>query len=244
MRTTAPRDNTRFESQFERLGPRAQRSYPNEHLVAFFGRYLFKLPAEQRRTTRILELGCGGGGNLWMVAREGFDAFGIDLSPTGVKLCRERLCLWSTNACLAIANMRSLPFNEGAFDVIFEVHSLQHLDRAGHEQACNEVRRCLRPDGLFFSFHLGTQSHSLVHGGGVSLDEMTIDNVANPDSPYAGDGLVSFVDRERAAALFEGAGLSVESIDRVLRLQGVPEVTTEYIVSVCRKRTNGDHRRR
>jgi len=228
-------DNTRFESQFARLGLHAQRAYPNEQLVVFCARHLFAIPPPERATTRVLELGCGGGGNLWMIAREGFAAYGIDLSPSGLEMCRRRLEQWGAQADLRLANMRSIPFDDAFFNAIVDVHSMQHLDRQGHEQALGEVARCLKPGGHFFSFHLGSRSYSHTHGGGVALDDIAIDNVSNAEAPYAGDGLVSFLDRERATALMQQVGLKVLGLDRIMRFQGEREIPTEYLALTCAK---------
>ena len=65
--------------------------YPNEELLRFFGSYYFGLPPEARRRLRMLEVGCGSGANLWMIAREGFEAHGLDLSQDGLTLCEEML---------------------------------------------------------------------------------------------------------------------------------------------------------
>jgi len=69
-----------YDDSYRSGGFSSQRRYPNEELLRFFGRHYFLLPPEQRRKIRILEVGCGSGANLWMIAREGFEAHGIDLS--------------------------------------------------------------------------------------------------------------------------------------------------------------------
>lgn len=64
----------------------AQRRYPNEELIRFFASTFFKKKSNERKKTRILELGCGSCANLWMIAREGFDSYGIDISPAAIGL--------------------------------------------------------------------------------------------------------------------------------------------------------------
>ena len=75
-----------YDHSYQHDGLKAQRLYPNEELLRFFGRHYFPLPREQRHSIRVLEAGCGAGPNLWMIAREGFDAHGVELSPAAVDL--------------------------------------------------------------------------------------------------------------------------------------------------------------
>lgn len=64
---------------------RAWGRYPNEELVKFIGKNFFRIPKEERQNIKILELGCGQGANLWFLAKEGFDVYGIDISPSAIK---------------------------------------------------------------------------------------------------------------------------------------------------------------
>lgn len=75
-----------YERSYQSLGLEAQRRYPNEQMLRFLGRNLFKVPFESRKEMRVLEVGCGSCSNLWVVAKEGFDAHGIDLSPESIAL--------------------------------------------------------------------------------------------------------------------------------------------------------------
>lgn len=69
-----------FDQQYRAHGMRSQRSYPNESLIQFIAGRYFALPMTERRRIRILEVGCGSGTNLWMLAKEGFEVYGLDSS--------------------------------------------------------------------------------------------------------------------------------------------------------------------
>jgi hypothetical protein len=70
-------------------------------LLRSFGRHYFQLTVEQRRSIRILETGYGSGANLWMIARKGFDAHGIELWAEGVALCKKMLAHWQTQTTVS-----------------------------------------------------------------------------------------------------------------------------------------------
>src|SRR5262249_61470196 len=62
--------------------------YPPEELIRFVARNYFRAP--DRKQVKILEVGCGTGANVWFAAREGFDAYGIDGSPTAIRKAEQR----------------------------------------------------------------------------------------------------------------------------------------------------------
>jgi ubiquinone/menaquinone biosynthesis C-methylase UbiE len=231
-------DNTRFEPVYLRTGAASQRHYPNENLIQFLARNLFHLPRAERRGVKILELGCGTGANLWMVAREGFGAYGVDIAPTGLKFCREKLSQWGVGADLQVSNMRMLPFRKGAFDVVFDVHSMQHTDLEGHRAAYGEAFRCLKPGGLFYQFHLGKQSYSYTQGGGIKIDKITIDDVRREDAPYANGGLMSFLDVKTAERVLADTGFVDVEMERLVRSQlkrDSAPIKTEFLSISCRR---------
>ena len=120
-----------YETSYNSSGFAAQRRYPNEELLRFFGRHYFPMPREQRAAIRVLEMGCGSGANLWMMAREGFDTHGIDLSPEAIKLCERMLVHWGATATLTAASMTACPYPDNHFDVVADVFSSYCLDETG-----------------------------------------------------------------------------------------------------------------
>lgn len=219
-----------FEHQYEREGSAAQRSYPNEELLRFVGRNLFRLDHAERSRIRVLEVGCGSGANLWMLAREGFAAHGLDFSPTGLGLCRDMLASWGTTAPLICADLLDLPYPEDTFDVVVDVVSCQHLTLAQHEKALAEIFRVLQFGGRFFSYHLGAESYSFREGGGNRMDVCTIDNVANSRAPYHDNGVTCFLDPESGARLLGEAGFSNITVESVRKTYLSMTIEIQYLV--------------
>ena len=56
--------------------------YPAEDLIRFIAKNFYN--AEIRKKIKILDIGCGTGCNLWFLAREGFQVFGIDGSKNAI----------------------------------------------------------------------------------------------------------------------------------------------------------------
>jgi SAM-dependent methyltransferase len=224
-----------FERQYRELGFTAQRRYPNEELLRFVGRRYGRLGPSERRALRILDLGCGSGSNLWMLAREGFEAHGVDAAPAGLELCRQMLASWGVEASLQVADFRELPYADASFDAVVDVVSLQHLDLAGHAAALAEVARILRPGGRFFSFHLGAGSFSFLNGGGRLLDRCTIHDIVNDRAPLAHNGPTCFLDAATALELLGRAGLGETTVEKVIKTYEQTAIAIEYLVLDAKK---------
>ncbi|HEY7956366.1 MAG TPA: class I SAM-dependent methyltransferase [Polyangia bacterium] len=91
---------------------------------------------------RVLEVGCGDGGNLCHLGRACPEAarFGVDFSPAKAAFAQQ-----ATGARTAAADAAHLPFADQSFDAILIRDLLHHLpDRP---RALAEARRVLRPGG-------------------------------------------------------------------------------------------------
>lgn len=208
-----------FDSQYESVGLKAQRLYPNESLVQFLGANYFHLTMEERRKIRMLEIGCGSGANLWMMAKEGFQVFGMDSSERALDLARLHLQeKWGVSASLKTGSFLDLPYDTGSFDALVDVVSLQHIGLEDSRLALSEVARVLRPGGRFFSFRLSDHSVMFARARmSERADCCTLANISDPALPLANNGPISFWSPSLARMLYEEAGLSIQSVSRVTR---------------------------
>ena len=92
------------------------------------------------------------GDNLWMIAKEGFRASGLDISSAALKLAEQRLADYGCTAELFKASMTQIPCPDSSFDVVVDVFSSNCLDTSEGERFLEEVSRILKPSGLFFSY--------------------------------------------------------------------------------------------
>jgi SAM-dependent methyltransferase len=210
------------DDSYRAAGLKAQRFYPNEELLRFFGRHYFPLPRETRHAVRVLEVGCGSGANLWMIAREGFDAHGLELSPAGADLCRKRLAHWQTAAIVTSGDMTAAPYPDQMFDAVVDVFSSYCLDEAGFSRFLDEVKRLLRPSGRFFSYTPSKASDAFRKPGPSRLiDASTLDGIRREDAPFCGNFYpFRFITPNEYEDALEARGLRVvynETVGRTYR---------------------------
>jgi ubiquinone/menaquinone biosynthesis C-methylase UbiE len=104
-------------------------------------------------TDRVLEIGCGAGRALELVARQtpSGRVVGVDLSPTMVREARRRNAGAIRAGIVTVerGDVSHLPFADDQFDKVFSIHSVYFWpDRA---RALAELRRVLRPGGVLVS---------------------------------------------------------------------------------------------
>jgi len=117
--------------------------------------------ARVSRGTRVLEIGCGGGGLLRLLRKRGANVIGVDTLDVALKLARERFAgeqgskgagensplLPSSSAPLLvqIAEDMGLPFADNSFDAILGQHVVEHLPDV--DAALREWKRLLKSGG-------------------------------------------------------------------------------------------------
>jgi SAM-dependent methyltransferase len=100
----------------------------------------FELLAAQR-DEQVLDIACGPGLLLAQAQRRGLRASGIDISSVAIQSARRRL----PTAQLAIASAEAIPFDDGRFDYITCIGSLERF--LSPDNALAEMHRLLKPRG-------------------------------------------------------------------------------------------------
>jgi ubiquinone/menaquinone biosynthesis C-methylase UbiE len=116
-----------------------QRYHRYEPFIPEFARW------ERGRNREVLEIGVGAGTDHIQWARAGARLHGIDLTQEAIDLTAERLALEGFTSDLRVADAESLPFEDGAFDVVYSYGVLHHSPDT--ERSLAEVHRVLRPGG-------------------------------------------------------------------------------------------------
>ena len=215
---------------------RSQRSYPNESLIQFLASRYFDRSIAERKTIRVLEVGCGSGANIWMIAKEGFDAYGIDSSQEGIALAQTHLNgKWGVLATLQVGLFTKLPYTTAYFDAVVDVVSLQHLSLADSSIALAEIIRVLKPNGTFFSFRLSDASVMYQSSGGRWIDTVTVDNIVNPSMPLSNNGPTSFWSPGLTRQIYQEIGFDLPSVERYGRTYEDGTKYVEYLTIIAAK---------
>lgn len=124
---------------------------------------------------RLLEIGCGDGGNVASLTRFGAAPEAV----TGVDLSMDRLVdarRGHGDGAFMVADGATLPFPSGTFDAVllFTVIS-SILDRGVADRVAGEAQRVLRPDGIvvWYDMRVGNPRNRNVRGiGRRELDQL------------------------------------------------------------------------
>jgi ubiquinone/menaquinone biosynthesis C-methylase UbiE len=105
-------------------------------------------PLELRAGLRVLDVGCGTGDYLGIMAPlvAPGPAVGLDLSATLIARAQQRAAADEANVSFRVGDVYDLPFPDASFDRVIATQILLHL--ADPWRAVTEMRRVLAPAGL------------------------------------------------------------------------------------------------
>jgi SAM-dependent methyltransferase len=107
---------------------------------------LLRLDPRRDRELRILDAGCGTGGNLAFLREQGFNRLeGFDYSEHALHFCHER----------GLHDVRQgsateIPFGSGIYDVVISCDVLNDAGVKDEITALREIKRVLRPGGKLY----------------------------------------------------------------------------------------------
>ena len=111
--------------------------WPDKTLRELKGRH----PLPWRGEGKVLDVGCGAGGNLKTLQDQGWNTHGIEISEVAAAHARELV-----TGNIHTGTLESAPFPPKSFDLVFMSHSLEHLPSPS--DALRLVHRLLKDDGL------------------------------------------------------------------------------------------------
>jgi len=174
--------------------------------------FSYKLHEYKRfKNQKVLDVGSGNGYVLSKYAQEGADVYGIDITETGIDLCKKRFDLYGLKGTFQVANAESLPFADETFDCVCSMGVLHHVPNT--EKAVSEIYRVLKRNGrLIVMFYYKNSAwyrfkmpiQSFIHNKSINQLVDEVDGVGNPKGDvYTKKELKKLLDR------FEHLELSV-----------------------------------
>ncbi|MCQ6557161.1 class I SAM-dependent methyltransferase [Paenibacillus mendelii] len=104
--------------------------------------FLDRLKQENKQS--LLELGAGTGMDSLYFQDNGLNVTCIDLSNEMVRYCKER------GLTAKVMDFYHLDFADHSFHAIYALNCLLHVPKHDIDQVLGEIKRVLKPDGLFY----------------------------------------------------------------------------------------------
>ena len=224
-----------YESSYRNLGTNAQRKYPNEELSRFVGRRFSHLSNAEKSSLQVLEVGCGSGANLRMLAEEKFNVMGLDISSKGVDIANTFLSSLGLKVRFIVADMCNMSqhVENHTLDVVVDIFSSNCLSHVEYLKFLNEVHRILKPGGTFFSYTPSKRSDAYINPGPSSfIDSYTLNGISRCDSPFTGNLYpFRFMHPNEVETIFKDASFSIEYLETVGRTYRRGVEYFEFIVT-------------
>lgn len=103
--------------------------------------------------TRVLEIGCGEGGNLLPLAEAGCSVTGIDLATNKIEHAKEYFGKMNMSGEFISGNFLNMPPREDRFDIVLIHDVIEHIEPEDKPAFFLGLKKFLMPDGIvFFGF--------------------------------------------------------------------------------------------
>jgi len=102
----------------------------------------------------VLDVGCGTGTNLELYFKAGCKVFGVDLSPSMLKVAQRKL---GHGVDLRQGDASQMPYPDNQFDLVIAFLTLHEMPGKIRPKVMNEMVRIMKPDGriLLIDHHPG-----------------------------------------------------------------------------------------
>lgn len=203
--------------------------YPSEEIIRFVARNYYN---KDRKSTKILDVGCGTGAVTWYLAREKFNAYGFDGSKTAVENAKKRMKEENLNAVIFVSDAAEVPYEDEYFDAVIDSAVIYANTLSGIKTILRECYRLLKKDGKIFStglFQVGMTGYNT----GEKIEENTFRELT--EGSLAHRGTVHFFTKEEIIDLWTDAGFKNIKIDYLTRTDNGGEDEVSYYITQAQK---------
>lgn len=138
-----------WENEFKNGWKNGQK--PSIQLLNFLKRY------EPGKTA--LDVGCGDGRHLIIMAMMGYKMTGLELTEHGIATTNKKLEDLDLTAKIIQGDFHHLPFPASSFELIISIQALHYNNWVGAEKSFSEIARVLKSGGYFFFRARSEKSH-------------------------------------------------------------------------------------
>lgn len=129
-------------------------SIPAEWKINERETFLNLLKQENKRS--LLEIGAGAGTDSIYFKNNGIEVRCIDLSHEMIRYCKEK------GLAAQVMDFYDLDFDDHSFDAVYALNCLLHVPKADIHRVFEEIKRVLKPEGLFYmGIYGGTDSEGI-----------------------------------------------------------------------------------
>ena len=147
---------------------------------------------------RVLDLGFGLGRHSILLAREGFEVYGIETSPAGLQFALDWAEREEVALNLTTGDMSDLPWESDSFDLFLAWNVIYHGTVNYIQRSIAEMERCLRPGGYLLCTLISTKNDQC--GLGEELEKGTFVIRGHEEKSYPHH----YFDRAEVEAFLEG----------------------------------------
>ncbi|MBC8338173.1 MAG: class I SAM-dependent methyltransferase [Rhodospirillales bacterium] len=131
-----------------------------------------------------LDLGCGVGRHAAYLASQGFSTWALDGSETGIEHARGLTGEAGLDVTFDVGLMTGLPYEDVMFDYILSFNVIYHGDKETVIKAVSEIRRTLKPGGIYQGTMLSKRNGYFGKGKEISTDTFIYDDDGSGDEAH------------------------------------------------------------
>lgn len=132
-----------------------------------------------------LDLGCGVGRHSLALARLGYVTTAIDASLAGLEYSRRAAEEEGLAIIFERGDMTDLPFPDASFDYVLSLNVIYHGDAQVVREALQEIRRVLKPGGVFQGTMLSKRNARYGEGREIASNTFIKDDAdGDKDHPH------------------------------------------------------------
>ena len=191
--------------------------YPSEHVIRFVARNYYN---KKRDEVKILDFGIGGGAHTWYLAREGFDTYGFDGSPSAVRKTEARLARENLKAKLICATGQDVEYERSSFDAVIDSCCIYANVIDDILSMYKKVFSFLKEGGKFLTIAFGKKTSG--YGSGRKIEDDTYTDMT--EGNLVNRGTTHFYTKHDFISILENTGFRNVKCDVDLYTDGRSEV--------------------